>query len=47
MNNTYTVRVRLPNGGFTDVQISAISSGYARQIAEAQYGSANFIAIVG
>jgi len=45
--NTYTVRVRLPNGGFTDIQIQAISSGYARQIAEGQFGASNFIAIVG
>jgi hypothetical protein len=45
--NTYTVRVRLPNGSWTDIQIQAISSGYARQIAEGQYGAGNFIAIVG
>jgi hypothetical protein len=44
---TYTVRVRLPNGGFTDIQIQAISPGYAKQIAEGQFGSGNFVAIVG
>ena len=45
--NTYIVRVRLPNGSFTDISIQAISNGYARQIAEAQFGQGNFIAIVG
>ena len=45
--NTYTVRVRLPNGSFTDIQVQAISPGFARQIAEGQFGSGNFIAIVG
>jgi hypothetical protein len=45
--NTYTVRVRLPNGGFTDIQVQAISPGFARQIAEGQFGTGNFIAIVG
>ncbi len=41
--NTYTLRVRLPNGMITEVQISAISGGVARQIAEAQYGSGSFL----
>jgi hypothetical protein len=45
--NTYTVRVRLPNGGFTDIQVQAISPGFAKQIAEGQFGSGNFVAIVG
>jgi hypothetical protein len=45
--NTYTIRVRLPNGSFTDIQIQAISPGYAKQIAEGQFGPSNFIAIVG
>lgn len=40
--NNYRVRVRLPNGSFVDIDIQAQSPGYARQIAEAQYGAGSF-----
>jgi hypothetical protein len=39
--------VRLRNGGFAEVRISADSVWQAKQLAEAQYGAANVIAVVG
>lgn len=44
--DTYNIRVRLPQGGFVEVQIRAISPTYARQIAEAQYGAGSFCGFV-
>jgi hypothetical protein len=44
--STYEVRVRLPQGGFADVRIIADNQHQARQLAEAQYGSA-VIAVLG
>lgn len=45
--NTYVVRVRLPNGGWTDVHLNADNQSQAKQLAEGMYGSSNFIAVVG
>jgi len=45
--NTYEVRVRMPNGGFVDVRIMADTQYHAQQIAEAQYGSSQVIAVLG
>jgi hypothetical protein len=45
--NTYEVRVRLNAGGFTTVHVNAESQYHARQLAEAMYGSGNFIAVLG
>lgn len=42
----YIVRVRLPNGGFTEVSIRARSPGYARQLAESQYGAGSFLGFI-
>lgn len=47
MKNTYEVRVRLSNGGFTDVIIQADHQAQAKQLAEAMYGSHNVIAVLG
>ncbi len=45
--NTYIVRVRLPNGGWTDVHLHADNQAFAKRLAEAQYGVANVIAVIG
>lgn len=44
---TYEVRVRLPIGGFADVRIIADNPSQAKQLAEAQYGSGQVIAVLG
>lgn len=45
--NTYEVRVRLPQGGFVDVRLIADNQTQARQLAEAQYGASQVIAVLG
>ena len=42
----YILRVRLPNGSFTEVSIRARSPGYAKQLAEAQYGAGSFMGFI-
>lgn len=42
----YVLRVRLPNGSFTEVTIRARSPGFARQIAESQYGPGSFLGFI-
>jgi hypothetical protein len=45
--NTYIVRVRLPNGSWTDVHMHADNQGQVKQLAEGMYGHGNVIAVVG
>jgi hypothetical protein len=45
--STYEIRVRLPQGGFADVRIIADNQYQARQLAEAQYGASQVIAVLG
>lgn len=40
---TYSVRVRLPNGSFFTATVQAISAGMAKQQIEAQYGPGSFM----
>lgn len=43
---TYSVRVRLPNGTFFTVQVQAVSPGMARSQVEAQYGAGSFMGLL-
>jgi hypothetical protein len=44
---SYKVRIRLPNGNFTDVTVQAANASLAKMVAEAQYGRDKVIAILG
>lgn len=44
--NSYTMRVRVAEGMYTNVTVQAVSPGVARSIAEAQYGSGSFCGYV-
>jgi hypothetical protein len=41
----YVIRVRC-GGGFVDIPIRAVSSGVARNMVEAQYGSGSFMGVI-